>query len=645
MQTQSTAKKVLFPFRFKILALNAGSLILSLGCVLIVGSSHIVDDKTSYILDFNFYRVRAAANAIENQLAQNMLLTRLMHTQNAGHENGAVEKLFKEGKEKIGMRRLLILSLEKDGKLSNPRAAGDRAENLVQQLDTLGWSAPRFKNDKILLGKSADGELVVGTLAQGAPGTGTVYVSFLAPSLNLSEGSKKFEVHLVDSIGTPVVSKFSNQRSISDREFRTFLRPILDGEFDSGARTWDTSTGEYVVGYQKLRFSELMVVGLIPHGAAFAAVSGMILRSLTLGLSILAIAIGLGLLFANQTTRGLREMARVTEQVAKGIFKFKVDTKSLGQDEIGVLAGSFNTMADKIDELMKDTVAKTETAREIKTVETLQTNLYPSKALASPNLTISGVSIPGILCGGDWWNYSVVREYTIAVVGKVGGSGKGLNAALLTAAAHGAFSTFVGAAKLMTRIPPSMRLLVTNLNTAVYEAGRGKGNMMASIVIFNTETGQIQVVNCGFDAPWIHRLGFGGAPKNVAERFSRLGSKKSLALGIGEDPVFEQEIFQLAAQDLLFWATPGFFEPRNLKGERLMTQERAYEDLSALFDNYGPQADRIANGISERAQALWGRAGDALPDDVTFVVGAVPKKAYFLVKNDKEIPKDPSKAA
>ncbi|MGZ3699861.1 MAG: hypothetical protein ACXVCH_17345, partial [Bdellovibrionota bacterium] len=71
-------KRLRFSIRMKIMALLGGALAVSLLSYLYAGTSLIVEDKVSYIYDFNLAQVRAAADAVEGQIQKVLSATRVI---------------------------------------------------------------------------------------------------------------------------------------------------------------------------------------------------------------------------------------------------------------------------------------------------------------------------------------------------------------------------------------------------------------------------------------------------------------------------------------------------------------------------------------------------------------------------------------
>lgn len=615
-----------FPLRIKLVVLIAVALAASLGSILAVGVAIMMDDKGSYIMDYNLTQVQAAANSVENQIQKVLLMTRLLHVKVQNSDQAGVRELYKESTQSLGVKKLLTLSVSSKGLFKTLMAFGDDDGGLAHSLDQLGWDSLRFLNDHVLIGRAPSGDLTVGSLVRGPQG-GTAYVAVLTPQLNLPDGSSDFQIYLVDSVGDPLYSNGLSQQRIPKAHLAELLKSILDQNVTSGARKWSSGADDYLASYNRLGFKELTVIGLISESTAYAAVRALFLRSIALGLSVLLISVGLTLIFVKRLTEGLRAMAVITEKVVQGDFAFRVDTRGMKNDEIGALATSFNLMASKIDELMTEAANRVEIRHDKETVTAVQSNLFPEKPLIEKNITFSGSSCFSPQCGGDWWHYDRIGNYAIMIVGKV--EGKGLSAAMLTAAAHAAASSFSSTTKMILTQAPNLRFLVSHLNTAIFEASKGKQKMSCFISCMDIESGKLQMINAGLGVPYLHRLDFGGRPADVADRFEPLPIRSIDPLGSRDYVKVDPETFQLKAGDMIFWYTNGLLKTFNLKGE-LLGMKKIYELMAALYDNFDAQADKISIGMMEKAVEFFGEVAQAPPDDITVVVAAVPKKAYFM---------------
>ncbi|MGZ3697852.1 MAG: PP2C family protein-serine/threonine phosphatase, partial [Bdellovibrionota bacterium] len=461
---------------------------------------------------------------------------------------------------------------------------------------------------------------------------GTAYVSLTSPNLNLPESASSFEIYLTDSSANLLFSN-TELKSTRDRKAVTELTAsIIKDHVTSGARKWSSERDDYLVAYQRLSFKELTVVGMVPEGVAYAAVGSLVLRSLVLGFSILMIATGVALVFSKRMTEGLRLIAAVTEKVSQGSFAFRVDTRGLINDEIGALASSFNAMAERIDELMTEVEVRVTSANNKEANTAVHGNLLPDRPYMHANFNLCGSSIFAEQCAGDWWHYEQIGDYVLTFVGKV--EARGLPAAMMTAAVHGAVTTYAATMRSMPRAVPQLQSLVNTLNTAVYQSGRGKLKMACFVGMFDLQSGNFHLANVGMQQPFLHRIPFGGRPEKDAERFSLLGKNRHPLLGAGDFIQVKPETVQLKPGDMIIWNTPGMTKSLNVKGQHLDTPD-LYKILSKLYDEYEAQSNKVAAGVTAKVTEFLGDIAKTPPDDITAVILAVPKKAYFMERSNE----------
>jgi len=636
----------ILPIRAKLILLMSVALVGSVGAIFAVGASIFVEDKGSYILDFNYNQVRAAAGAVDDQIQRAVMFMRLVQTHQERGDNARIDRVFAEAAKGIGLKRVLAASTAgKETHLKPTLMLGDDG-TLQYSLNRLGWDRIRMQSEPVLIGRFSADELAVGVWAKNPAGGGTAYVGFLKPNLNLAEEGD-FQVFLVDGFGEPLYARSHDYEGKRERAITKLLKKLSGDPVTSGVRKWSSKGDDFLVAYHRLEFKELIVVGLISEKLAYSALTGLFFRSAAMGIGVILVMIGLTLGLVKKMTEGLRQMAAVTEKVAQGVFSFRVDTRSLGQDEIGALASSFNVMADRIDQLMFEVESKIENKHDQEAVTAVQSYLFPNEGLQLPNINIAGASIPAKQCGGDWWHYEKIGDYVLLMVGKV--EGKGLSAAMTMAAAHGAVATFVATTKMLPKGPPFFKLLVSHMNSAVYVASKGKTKMPCFIGMFDTFSGQLMMVNCGHSLPYVHRIEFGGRPQLDEERYFKLAKAKHPQLGVSEEmSKLEPESIQLKAGDLVFLHTQGLMKESGPRGNTI-GQKQVFSFLAQLYDHYETQSQKICEAFFEKSTEYLGVSGaptgaassgeeDGLEfvpsDDLTAVVVAIPKKAYFMQREE-----------
>jgi serine phosphatase RsbU (regulator of sigma subunit) len=623
----------IFPLRLKIIGIVTLSLVASLGSIFVVSSALIVEDKTTYVLDYSLIQVRSAARAIDSQIESVVTGLRLLEAEDS---NESAAKAYAERlKSEQGLRRLLVLGIGKDGSLKLERAWNDNGTG-AQILDQLGWTTPRFRREKKIVARSPDGSVAVAIHIEPTQRrTEKAYVAWIRPDPGIPEGEATVDLHVLDTAGEVLFSSVRNDSRLPGSRLRNLARPVLTGTFDSGVQTWTYKSTDFVAGYQRLKNDELWVFSIVPRDIAFAAVQGLLVRTLALGLCILFIAIGLTLITVKQVTEGLRQMAAVVSRMNSGTFQYRVDTRGMSNDEIGMLASSFNLMADRIDELMVDAARKVERKHEKQVIEVVHNHILPEKPYDSSNIQLAGSTLSAKDCGGDWWNYVKIGDYLVWVMGKV--DGRGLAPAVISAAAHGAFTTYAETTRLTSGKTPDLKLLLQQINRAVFEAGRGKAQAQVILCCFNTMSGRLEMMNLSHSHPLLHRIGFGGRPENDAERYSLMEVERFAPLGRGPEVKVKSQYFQLKPEDLIIFNSRGVTE--NLQDGAI------YKSIAHLYDDFGLQAGKIAPGMTKKFSELWKlKEGDYPPDDVTTVVVAVPKKAYFM-QVEEDLKKAVGKAA
>ena len=109
--------------------------------------------------------------------------------------------------------------------------------------------------------------------------------------------------------------------------------------------------------------SGLGVIVQIDRDKAFYAVEQMKRQSTVLVGAVAVLAILVGIWFAGEISRPIRQLARVARQLATGDYDTRVTVKS--RNEVGDLADAFNQMGDDIQKAMIDIQKAAETNKEL----------------------------------------------------------------------------------------------------------------------------------------------------------------------------------------------------------------------------------------------------------------------------------------
>ncbi|MBI3207284.1 MAG: serine/threonine-protein phosphatase [Candidatus Solibacter usitatus] len=212
---------------------------------------------------------------------------------------------------------------------------------------------------------------------------------------------------------------------------------------------------------------------------------------------------------------------------------------------------------------------------EMRAAAEVQSLLLNASKAQMPGYEITSVYAPASEVGGDFYQVAVLDESSsMVVVGDV--SGKGLKAAMMV-------SMIVGLLQRETGNSPSAVLRSLNGALAMRQS---EGFVTCCCAVFHAD-GRVVMANAGHLSPY----------RNGEE----IQLPSGLPLGIRNDQEYSEEVFQLAADDVMTLLSDGVVEAANAKGELFG------------FDRTAAISGKSANEIAEAAKA-WGQN-----DDITVV--------------------------
>jgi serine phosphatase RsbU (regulator of sigma subunit) len=315
-------------------------------------------------------------------------------------------------------------------------------------------------------------------------------------------------------------------------------------------------------------------------------------RSLSLGLGVIGLAL-LGIVpLSRRMTRNLTTLTDGVQRIAQGDFSARVPVRS--RDEFGTLATAFNRMAHDVEHRQHLVVERERLQRELELCRRIQTEMLPHAPLRLGPTEIKGISIPAREVGGDFFNYFELPGGTLAVlVGDV--SGKGISAALLMANIQ---------ATLRARLPlePDLARLAVAIDREIEESTPAGVYATLFLGILDPLGKTLRYVNAGHHPQFLVR-GEGIVP------LSTTGMPVGLFAGHG----YTEQAVQLAEGDVLFFYTDGLVEVENEAGDMF-----GAERLESLLRRHA--ADGV-DLLLDRAEAdVRAFRGGAEPfDDVTLM--------------------------
>jgi len=258
-------------------------------------------------------------------------------------------------------------------------------------------------------------------------------------------------------------------------------------------------------------------------------------------------------------TRSVHELYEATQQVAAGNFAHRAPLR--GFDQLTDLAGSFNTMADRIQQLIADVKEKEKIEAELEIARRVQLELFPKQLPNLSSLELAGVCMPSRFVSGDYYDcVTLGNNWTAIVLGDV--SGKGIGAALVMATLQAALHAqlkFGGGARPNRDgdEPPSTARLTERLSEQLYENTPGEKYATLFCSLYDEQSGRLTYTNAGHLPPLLIRDG-------------RTVPFETSGTVVGLLPIFsyEQQIVELQDGDLLAIFSDGVTEAENAAGEQ-----------------------------------------------------------------------------
>ncbi len=281
----------------------------------------------------------------------------------------------------------------------------------------------------------------------------------------------------------------------------------------------------------------------------------------------------------------------------------KLSESSYDNEDIEFLSSIAAQAAASIENvsLYEDLAKQERMKQELEIARRIQLASLPQEVPKIAGLSISGVSLPALEVGGDFYDYldGSNDEVTI-VVGDV--SGKGTSAALYMSKTQGVMRT-------LHEFNLSPRDLLIRTNSLIYKS-LAKGLFISAISArFNTKTKLITLARAGHLPLYLYRSNLQKVDKVTP---------KGHVLGMGKEKIFgknlEETMIQYHTGDVFLFITDGVLEARNSSNgdfdeHRLLTvfRNKAYND-----------PEQIRNSIVNAVQEFAGTAEQF--DDLTVVV-------------------------
>jgi serine phosphatase RsbU (regulator of sigma subunit) len=329
-------------------------------------------------------------------------------------------------------------------------------------------------------------------------------------------------------------------------------------------------------------------------------------RSLLVSLVVLGIGILLAALQGVQLAKPIKVLTMQAERIGEGDLSLRVPEDR--RDELGVLAHTFNVMADEIYALMAQQAGKIALEKEMELARQVQQAMLPPETLDQHGaLKIVGHCMPASSCGGDWWTYRKLSNgRMLLVVGDA--TGHGIHSAMIAATARGAVEALSGIDERLLTPEQVLRAI----DSAIRQVGEHNVLMTAFAAVFDAQSGILHYANAGQNFPYVIKLDgrILGEASIIAASGNPLGDR-NIAVEIRRGSL------QLRPGDLFLCFTDGVVERANPSG-KLFGDRRL---RNALMGQPLPDGDALVRLRDLLVHTLdqYGE-GAIADDDITFVL-------------------------
>jgi serine phosphatase RsbU (regulator of sigma subunit)/tetratricopeptide (TPR) repeat protein len=387
-----------------------------------------------------------------------------------------------------------------------------------------------------------------------------------------------------------------------------YIRDILRSKQTTGVRAATNRAGDGLyVAYTAVGLFDLLVLSEIKTSKAFEAARELTVKSIYFGVFFIAIAMMIGMIFARTLTNPIEALFRGTEVIAGGDFKSKVTIK--GNDEIGVLADSFNYMAGRIVDLLEQEKDKVRMEQEMKVAKLVQDSFFPPVHQVLSGLDIASFYTPASDCGGDWWGIVPHGDKVMLLIGDA--TGHGVPAALITATAASCTTTVKEFGLTHPELLDSPASVLNLLNKAVYGAAQGKILMTFFVCLIDVKNLTVTYSNASHNPPYLYQYKDKAPDK---KDLKPLMEAVALRLGQRQDTVYSDESVKISPKDMILFFTDGFVECKNPAQE----EYGGRKFLKSILKYAQASAEEIRDGVVGQATEFF--ATEPLADDLTLVV-------------------------
>ncbi len=256
------------------------------------------------------------------------------------------------------------------------------------------------------------------------------------------------------------------------------------------------------------------------------------IRMIIIAAAGVLIALLIGYMLANGITAPIKSLSQGAAKIGKGDLKTRIKVKS--KSEVGMLANTFNAMAEDLEKSTAAMIEHEKTAKELELAGEIQRELLPTNLPKVENLDIAASLNAATQVGGDCYDFIPMESgnllfYIADVTGH--GVGAGLVSAINNALVPALMNHYSTTTEVVIELNKLLKLKTSD-------------NVFVTLVmaIWDTERKQMQFTQAGHD-PILHfkaddntviRLAHGGMALGMMDDVSQVIKTEEVITGIGD---------------------------------------------------------------------------------------------------------------
>jgi sigma-B regulation protein RsbU (phosphoserine phosphatase) len=314
------------------------------------------------------------------------------------------------------------------------------------------------------------------------------------------------------------------------------------------------------------------------------------------------VSLMIGFTISRRITRSVHDVYQGILALQKGDLSHKIPVRR--NDQLGLLAHSFNHMTASIERLLEEVVEKKRLEQELEIAREVQATLFPKQLPHPPGMTVFGGCKAARTVSGDYYDFIVEDETHLnIVVGDI--SGKGISAALLMANLQAAMRSQLLAHKNedAASIGQSLAAVMTHLNRQIYLNSPPEKYATLFLSRYDADARRLWYCNAGHPPPIV-----------LDAQGIRTLEATGTVVGLLPDAVYQAKCIDLTPGTLLAIFTDGVTEAVN--GADVEFGDKQLLEALQQSRARAPEAiwDHVLSKVGE-----W-QGGLPQHDDITLIV-------------------------